>query len=218
MSVLARFALGVRVLLALAVLALGLVCLGAAWWSDAKQSVQQILLERAWTRARAGAAETRPWPWADFHPVAKLTVLGGAEQLIVLEGNARHLEFGPSHQLGTVLPGESGNSIIVGDRDTHFRFLRELRTGDRLRVDLADGRSEYFQVANWRIVDRRHWRMPSHVEATRLTLVTDYPFDALMPGGPLRFVVTADWIAGAGNVPAATAARAAGPPPRIAGG
>ncbi len=217
MSVLARFALGVRVMVALSILALGLVCLGAAWWNDAKEGVQQMLLESAWTRARRGAIDTRPWPWAQFHPVAKLSVPGGAEELIVLEGNGPRMEFGPEHESGTVLPGEPGNSIIIGDRDTHFRFLRELRTGDRLRVDLADGRSEWFQVANWRIVDRRHWRAPSHVEATRLMLVTDYPFDALTPGGPLRFVVTADWIAGAGNVPAATAARAAGPPPRIAG-
>jgi hypothetical protein len=49
-------------------------------------------------------------------------------------------------------------------------------------------------------------------DAPRLTLVTCYPFDAIQPGGPLRFVVTANLIAGAGISPPQRVARAAAPP------
>ncbi len=38
---------------------------------------------------------------------------------------------------------------------------------------------------------RRKWPSPDVAEK-RLTLVTCYPFDAVLPGGPLRFLVFAE--------------------------
>jgi len=47
-------------------------------------------------------------------------------------------------------------------------------------------------VTGHRVVDaRRKWPSPDVAEK-RLTLVTCYPFDALMPGGPLRYLVFAE--------------------------
>jgi sortase A len=62
------------------------------------------------------------------------------------------------------------------------------------------------------VVDSRRKRIALFADAPRLTLVTCYPFDAIQPGGPLRFVVTADLIAGAGITPPQQVARAAAPP------
>jgi len=50
------------------------------------------------------------------------------------------MAFGPGHLSGTPLPGEAGNAVVTGHRDTHFAFLRRLRLGDVLEVERPDGR------------------------------------------------------------------------------
>jgi sortase (surface protein transpeptidase) len=42
------------------------------------------------------------------------------------------------------------------------------------------------------VVDSRSTRIALRSDVPRLTLVTCYPFDAIEPGGPLRYVVTAE--------------------------
>jgi LPXTG-site transpeptidase (sortase) family protein len=91
-------------------------------------------------------------------------------------------------------PLQRGNSVIEGHRDTHFNILKQLRLGDRLDIELPDGRSVAFVVADLRVADTRKARISLGSQMPRLTLVTCYPFDALQPGGPLRYVVTADWV------------------------
>jgi sortase A len=43
-----------------------------------------------------------------------------------------------------------------------------------------------------RIVDRRDTSVLTTSPGPTLTLITCYPFDAVVPGGPLRYVVVAD--------------------------
>jgi sortase A len=190
--------------------AAGVTCLIAAGWIHMKAFAAQELIDAAWRRNRAGTATARPWPWADTTPVARLTVNG--ESFIVLEGaSGRNLAFGPTHDAASVMPGERGNSVIAAHRDTHFRALRGVLMGDRVRVERADGQRAEFIVTNVRVADSRRERIALGANTPRLTLVTCYPFDAIQPGGPLRFVVTADWIAGAGIPPPQRVARAAAP-------
>jgi sortase A len=194
--------------LSLGAIALALACFGAASWIHIKAFAAQELIGAAWNRAREGATDARPWPWADTTPVARLTMRG--ESFIVLEGaSGRNLAFGPTHDAASVMPGDRGNSVIAAHRDTHFRVLQGLRLGDRLSVERKDGRVFQFSVTDARIADSRHERIALGAHAPRLTLVTCFPFDAIQPGGPLRFVVTADWIAGAGIPPPQQVARAA---------
>jgi sortase A len=115
--------------------------------------------------------------------------------LIVLEGaSGRNLAFGPAHDPASAMPGEPGNSVIEGHRDTHFAVLRGIKTGDTLRVETLTRRDVDFVVTDIRVVDSRRARIALGAEQPRLTLVTCYPFDAPVPGGPLRLVVTADAI------------------------
>jgi sortase A len=102
--------------------------------------------------------------------------------------------------------------VISAHRDTHFRELEHARVGDRIRVERPDGQVFLFSVTDVRVVDSRHARLALDGDEPRLTLVTCYPFDAIQPGGPLRFVVTASWIAGAGYTPPRRVARAAALP------
>lgn len=187
-------------------LVIGLACTMEAGWIHLKASLAQALIAMAWRRAQEGEPGARPWPWADTHPIAKLTVMRYTRKLILLEGaSGRNLAFGPTHDPASALPGNPGNSVIEGHRDTHFSVLRDLRVGDWLRVDRADGSTAWFVVADLRVVDSRRWRIALDADRPRLTLVTCYPFEAIRPGGPLRYVVTAELVSG---TPAATSAGA----------
>jgi sortase A len=112
--------------------------------------------------------------------------------MIVLAGaSGRTLAFGPGHLTGTPLPGEEGNAVISGHRDTHFAFLARLRPGDEVDVERPDGQWRRYVVSGAEVVDRRAVGVAHDAGDTRLTLVTCYPFATLRPGGPLRYVVTA---------------------------
>jgi sortase A len=184
---------------AIAAIVAGLICVAEATWIHAKASLAQVLIVAAWRRELAGSPSAAPWPWADTRPLARLTLGPGthARELMVLEGSSgRNLAFGPAHDPSSVRPGESGNSVIEGHRDTHFAVLRELKIGDTLELQTAKRLSVNFAVTNVRVVDSRRARIALHADHPRLTLITCYPFDALVPGGPLRLVVTADEIVG----------------------
>lgn len=172
--------------------------LGSGGYIHLKALAAQQLLEHAWHRTIANERTVRPWPWADTQPVARLRASVQGRDLIVLAGaSGRSLAFGPAHVSGTALPGDPGSSVIAGHRDTHFRFLRELRPGDPLEIQRRDGASVHYRVTRMRIVDSRLARLVLDEEVSSLRLVTCYPFDAVRAGGPLRFEVTAQAVTGA---------------------
>lgn len=182
-----------RVLLGLAALslALGLWQLGGAAAIHAKAWVAQRLLDRAWSETLTGTAEAKPWPWADTWPVARLRVPAAGIDLYVLAGaNGRTLAFGPAELEGTA---GLGHRILSGHRDTHFAFLRDLPDGSRLELQDASGAWRAYRVLGYQVLDaRRPVTAQPAAGAELLTLVTCWPFDAVEPGGPLRYAVTAE--------------------------
>lgn len=176
---------------------IGLVCVcawqaGEAAWIHAKAWLAQRLISSAWNQARASGAAVRPWPWADTYPVARIEAPRQGEALMVLSGaSGPTLAFGPGHVAGTALPGNPGNSVVSGHRDTHFAFVRQLRRGDVLVVESVDGRRVRYRVSATEVVHRKDIRVLMDAGDDRLTLVTCFPFDAAVPGGPLRYVVVA---------------------------
>jgi sortase A len=180
---------------AVAAFAAGVIGLAVGAWIPVKAWAAQLLIDAAWRREHTLSQIAVPWPWADTRPVAKLTVGEGraSTTLIVLEGSSgRNLAFGPVHDAASVAPGALGNSVIEGHRDTHFKMLRTTKPGDRVTVEALDGSRSVFVVIDVRIVDSRRTRIVLDANAALLTLVTCYPFDAINPGGPLRWLVTAE--------------------------
>ncbi len=169
----------------------GLWQLASAVFIPAKAAVAQVILHRAWDRTLAGEDRAKPWPWADTWPVARLKLPGVGADLIVLAGaSGQALAFGPGHVSGTAAPGRTGLSMIGGHRDTHLKVLAELVPGSRVELQRPDGVTRAYRVDATSIADARQpWAAP--VEADALVLVTCYPFDALIPGGPLRYLVHA---------------------------
>jgi sortase A len=181
-------------------LAAGLALLANGLWIPAKAELAQHLLRRAWERTLASGGTQRfaPWPWADTWPVARLLAPAQDVDLVVLAGaSGRTLAFGPGHHAGSAAlgagPGAPGVTVLAGHRDTHFRFLGALRPGDELRVQTPDGRWRRYRVLGHRVVDARDARLLAE-PAAALALVTCFPFDAPVPGGPLRYVVWAEPI------------------------
>lgn len=169
--------------------------LGQGAYIPAKAWVAQELMQRAWHRTGKSHAPQAPWPWADTWPVARLSAKAGAIELIVLAGGSgRTLAFGPGHMSASVLPGETGNSVIAGHRDTHFNFLKYLSIGESLQVEMPDGRQHLYRVVNLDVVDSRRGSLLLDTDDAMLSLVTCYPFDTADAGGPLRFVASAEMI------------------------
>ncbi|HVH34163.1 MAG TPA: class GN sortase [Tahibacter sp.] len=178
---------GARLLL----IAAAALLLGQAGYLQAKALLAQVLLENAWQRSDAGRTAIRPWPWADTRPVARLQVAVLDVDLIVLAGDSgRTLAFGPAWNEASALPGHAGASIVSGHRDTHFAFLRELQIGERIEIEHA-GEHLRYRVSGTRVVDARQTRLATAGDGERLLLVTCWPFDAWVAGGPLRYVVEA---------------------------
>ena len=173
-------------------LCLGFWQFGQGAYIPAKAWVAQELMNKAWRRAEGGDRQPAPWPWADTWPIARLSAMGGDIELIVLEGGSgRNLAFGPGHLSISALPGQTGNSIIAGHRDTHFQFLQYMDVGEIIMVELPDGGKHIYEVTAVDVVDSRRGSLILDTDGAMLSLVTCYPFDAMQAGGPMRYVVSA---------------------------
>jgi sortase A len=182
-------------LAALALMTAGSALVASALYIPAKAALAQVLLERAWARTQAGESGVRPWPWADITPVAVLEVPRLGERSIVLEGaSGQAMAFGPGHMINTPPIGARGTSVIAAHRDTQFNYLRDVKNGDRVLVETADGTHSAFRVVETRVVRADASGIdPGEGGPTgaRLALVTCYPFSGVLHG-PLRYVVLAD--------------------------
>ena len=158
----------------------------------AKAWVAQVLLDAAWERRLAGATDSRPWPWADTVPLARLRQPRlGIDQIVLQGASGRVLAFGPGHILGSARPGEAGNVVISGHRDTHFRWLAQLQSGDELLLQTDDGRKLLYRVARTAVHHESEIGLLDPLEGDQLRLLTCYPFDSVTAGTPQRYVVTA---------------------------
>ena len=181
---------------------MGLACVFAAagtWqvasaaWIHAKAWLAQELIAQSWASAREAGVAPRPWPGADLRPVARLAVPARGIELFVLDNPSPNaLAFGPAWVAGTAAPGSAGNAVIVAHRDTHFAFLQRLRADDVIEVDGLHGVHARYRVREATVVGKTETRVLDAADSAQLTLITCYPFDAVRPGTPWRFVVVAD--------------------------
>ncbi len=178
--------------LAATLLLLGSLLVVNSTYIHAKALFAQILIEHAWQRTQAGEDKATPWHWADTWPVARLSVKSRDLELYVLSGaTGAPLAFGPGHYAGTALPGSAGTSVIAGHRDTHFSFMQTLGIGDELLIENRQKQTIRYRVIEKEIFDSRQQSLLINNDENLLKLITCYPFDAVAPGGALRFVITA---------------------------
>ncbi|HEV3334204.1 MAG TPA: class D sortase [Bryobacteraceae bacterium] len=126
--------------------------------------------------------------------VAKLTIPRLDAQLYVVEGvDQADLRRGPGHMPGTALPGENGNCVVAGHRDTHFRLLKDIRKGDDIVLETRTGLFLY-RVKSMQIVTPQNIAAIQPSTDAVLHLITCYPF-YYVGSAPKRYIVEADLAA-----------------------
>ncbi len=184
-----------RKVLILGLLLLGLSLVWQGSYIKLKASLAEWLISATWEGREAGLVPAKPWPWADTRVVARLSVPGrGIRRFVMQDASGESLAFGPGSMIRNQAPGEQGYSLIVGHRDTHFRFLSELKPGDVLEIDNYLGQQAQFRVSGTRVLNTEQEELRIDPEMSGLALVTCWPLDALVPGGPLRYLVNAERI------------------------
>ena len=174
-------------------LVLGAGLIGQGLWIPVKAIAAQWLLQHAWAQTLKTQQPVKPWPWADTWPVERLLVpRHGIDQIILAGASGQSLAFGPGRLSGKVQADEPGAIIISGHRDTHFQFLQHLQKDDLIDVEGPTGDRTSYIVQELMIVDSQHTRLANHADSDALILTTCYPFDAIVPGGPLRYLVRAE--------------------------
>lgn len=112
---------------------------------------------------------------------------------VIREGiESQTLLLAVGHLPGTPLPGQKGNVVKGGHRDTFFRRPRPIRPDHSIRIVTQTGVFRY-RVESTRVVPQN---APAVLETTREpapTLVTCYPFVRIGPA-PKRFIVRARMI------------------------
>jgi sortase A len=101
----------------------------------------------------------------------------GVSEYVVEGTDTESLRKGPGHYPETPLPGEPGTAAIAGHRTTYgapFRKIDKLRHGERITLDMPDGRFVYM-VQRTKIVDDQDLSVLDRVGYQRLVLSACHP-------------------------------------------
>ena len=145
------------------------------------QKLWSPLRVKEWEEAR-----TRETPL----PVAVLSIKRIGLEVPVLQGTD---DWTLNRAVGVIedtpLPGSPGNSGIAGHRDSFFRVLKDVVTGDLMTVETARTTETYRIERIW-IVDPDDVSVLDPTESPSITLVTCYPF-YFVGSAPQRYIVRA---------------------------
>ena len=131
-----------------------------------------------------------PGGFSDLSPLGKIEIPRIHISAMVTEGtSARVLRMAVGHIPGTALPGQAGNVALAGHRDTFFRRLGDLKTGDVIKVTTPRGQYLYGVRFTSIVAPDEIWVLNPSTGQT-LTLVTCYPF-YFVGAAPKRFIVRA---------------------------
>ncbi len=181
----------------LAGLRYGLLCSGAVllaisgfilaearlWQIDQGRELEKLVKEEA----KRAPVEARPAPNS---LIGRMEIDRIGLSAIVLEGtDSTTLRRAVGHIPGSALPGQAGNAILAGHRDTFFRALREAQPNDTIRLTTPAGTYDYVIEAT-KVVDPNETSLLRSSQDSTLTLVTCYPF-YYIGSAPKRFIVRA---------------------------
>jgi sortase A len=173
----------------LALCGLGMIAQGL--YIPAKARVAQILLDRAFAQGLATHRPARAWPWADAWPVARIRVARlGVEEIVLSGGSGEAMAFGPTLLPGGGRLGERGTAVFAAHRDTHFRFLKDVRPGDVIEVQEINGRRTLYRAGAGRVVRNDGYGVDRNALRPSIAMVTCWPIGGT-GRGPWRYVVEA---------------------------
>lgn len=169
---------------------------------------QQALAAEWEKQAAAASVPGAPQPTAD-DVLTRVVIPKINLDAIVVEGASRkQLSEGPGHMKETATPGEPGNAVITGHRDTFFRHIYELNKGDDIMIR-RNGQVFRYEVTGKRIVMPDDVGVLKQTDDPQLTLITCYPTYYIGPA-PKRLVVFSKLVASGSEAPKQSLARGAG--------
>jgi sortase A len=188
-----------RALFACAVLLLGYCgfALADTWIFQRREAMDldRMLSERRSATGSAAQPEfhtrQRGVPAAAVHGlIGRIEIPRLRFSAVVVEGiDSTNLRHAVGHIPGTALPGEPGNVGLAGHRDTFFRTLKNLGTGDEIQFSTPGGSIKYV-VESLIIVEPDNVGVLAPSSENLLTLVTCYPF-SYIGAAPRRWIVRA---------------------------
>jgi LPXTG-site transpeptidase (sortase) family protein len=158
----------------------------SAWSGQRERQMQWEADEELVVVRAAREADSAPRPFRISFPrlgIARFVMKGESKEL---------LKKGPVWLPSTAAPGEPGNSVIAAHRDTHFRFLKRVKSGDLIRI-LRSGKTYEYRVTSISVVDKTNTALLAPTESPALTLVTCFPFRYVGPA-PRRYIVRATGV------------------------
>jgi sortase A len=169
-------------------LALGILALSYAGYvvldAHAYQAYEQSKFENL------SPVQTPSAPLVEGGVIGEIQVRRLHLKAIVVQGSSHTiLRRAVGHIPETALPGEPGNVALAGHRDTFFRPLRNIRTGDAITFKTNDGAFQYV-VESTAVVAASEVGVLASSDGRTLTLITCFPFDYI-GSAPNRFVVRA---------------------------
>jgi sortase A len=172
-------------------LAGGVFGLGYAGYVVADEHIYQTIEQSKFENVSHREA---PHPAVEGNAIGEMEVPRlGLKATFVQGDSPRILRHAVGHISETALPGEAGNVVLTGHRDSFFRPLRSIQPGDAITIKTLNGDFDY-QVESTEVV------LPSDVQVLQpssentLTLVTCFPF-YYVGAAPKRFIVHARQIA-----------------------
>ena len=112
-----------------------------------------------------------------MHPVGRIEIESvGLSSVVLNTISGEALAFGPGHLSSTPGPGRSGNIVLAGHRDGHFRKLKDVQEGDLIKLE-SQFATQYFTVTEITPTagDDIYW--VDETETDCITLITCYPFN-----------------------------------------
>ncbi|EGK07785.1 class D sortase [Kroppenstedtia eburnea] len=176
---------------------------GYQWWDQIRVVVQDPKLAMSiaddWDNLDKEPSKKKGTD-ADFKPkkgdqIGQLFIprIGAVLPIIYGTGN-EELAKGVGQYIGygTVLPGETGHSVLAGHRETTFRRAGELKEGDKIYVKM-DHHTYTYQIRKMFIVDEHDRSVIVPHDQPDMSLITCYPFN-LVGSAPQRYIIRADLI------------------------
>ena len=187
-----RHASGVLIILGALLLAYVGFEYSQMYWSQ-KRLQDEWARQQQELRSQANSVATAKSAALKDDGLTRLSIPSISFDAVVVEGTSnRALLLGPGHLADTPAPGDLGNSVISGHRDTFFRHIHELEKGDEILVQ-RNGKTFHYQVTGKNIVQPTDLSVVKPSKDARLTLITCYPTYYIGPA-PERLVVTSKLI------------------------
>ncbi|WP_040207736.1 class D sortase [Neobacillus jeddahensis] len=184
--------------LPLFIILLGLILLGVGLWQYVDMKVQtktslkhakELVSKPLGDKQINSKEKAAPPEMGDT--VGLLTIPKIKAELAIVEGtDPDDLEKGVGHYKGSYFPGDKGQIVLSGHRDTVFRKLGELEIGDSLKIKMTYGSFTY-EITHTKIVKSDDTSIITlQKQEEELILTTCYPF-RYVGNAPKRYIIYA---------------------------